>query len=1308
MPRWLKIVVLAGIVLAIVAGLGIWFIHGSYFQGRMAQVAADQVERASGLRLSFGRFQLSYRPLSADLYNVVVHGREPAGSPPLAFIPHVWVRLQIASLHPVAVHVTELDLDRPRIHLYRLANGGWNMPPPPVVIWPPAQPVFNLGLQHLRLSHGQLNFAHHAIPLEASLDGLRLQLQRIHGAYAGLFAFARGRMRGPLPAGVEQHARLKFTLWPNDVRIDDFTWSGNGSRLEARGMLHDLAAPRLTADYHATVDLAAWRAMFPRLSLLAGTLTAEGRGQWASRSWSTSGQFHAWGLRLAGPYAGTGTLESEGRFSAAPRGATLTDVALRGLGGEGRANIELAQWRELRVHARWRGMQLERAVALGTRFSKTKAKLPALAGTVSAQLSARLDLRHRARWSASGMMTITPPAANARGGATPFPLPIAAAASFALRPGAWSVRLEDLRIVAASFTLRANGTADSKGSSLQFAMASDDLALWQPYLSPWLPALPGSGGVARLGGKLRVEATLAGGLAQPILHAAVTLNGFRYGRVGADQLQAIATITPQTARLGELTWRLGSATFNAQGEIGLTDFQPTAGSPLDSSVRGQDLSLARMEQWAGLAWPIRGQLGMQLHFTGTIGNPAASGDAHMTAASLWGQPMQSLTARLALTPRSLAAPRFTAVMAGGRITGEGQYDWRSGTFRLAARSAALQLSQIAVLQSPQLAISGQLSGQISGEGSLAHPRLIADLDAINLRGAGEDLGTLHAQINADGESAHLDAAVGLPNGRLTVAGTVGEQRPFEVNAKAQLTDYDIDVWLRRFTKARLTGHSRISGQITARGPLLRPADLLAEASFDPLHLSLESVSLINAGPVRVSLQHGTVKLAEAHIVGPDTDFRFAGQAQLSGAGAISGTADGHISLAIIHALHPTTHASGDLTLAARLGGTWRKPAIDGSLVVANASLAEEDLPLAFEHIEGRLNFNGNRVEIAHLTASTGGGEISISGSLARAPSGFVVSLEASGTNLRIRYQGISATSDLRLRLDGQRGSALLSGQAELNRLGLMPNFDFAIFLANRGAAAPSLTSNSFLEKIRLDVHLITGPQVEVATGAARLQFQADLRARGTLANPVLLGRASISEGEIRFAGNEYTVSKGEVTFANPFRIQPVIDFGLSTTVQQYDITLNIAGPADKLNITYRSDPPLSSRDIVGLLATGHTQESQAAAYQESSSAFVGQSEQLLSLALDNLLQSRVERMFGVTQIQVNPNAGGMLGTGQATVTVAQQISRNLKVTYTQNLASSSQDIVEVDWTLSRHLGITVSRDQFGLYGISFHFRHRAR
>jgi hypothetical protein len=130
--------------------------------------------------------------------------------------------------------------------------------------------------------------------------------------------------------------------------------------------------------------------------------------------------------------------------------------------------------------------------------------------------------------------------------------------------------------------------------------------------------------------------------------------------------------------------------------------------------------------------------------------------------------------------------------------------------------------------------------------------------------------------------------------------------------------------------------------------------------------------------------------------------------------------------------------------------------------------------------------------------------------------------------------------------------------------------------------------------------------------------------------------------------------------------------------------------------------------VVALLATGQPTQATSTLAGGGSNSFSG-SEQLLGQALNNVVAGRLQRLFGVTQVQINPNSGPLGTTGSGgTVTIQQQVARNLKLTYTQNLASSSQDIIQVDWTISRYLGITLNRDQFGLYGLKFTFRHRAR
>ncbi|MGH9527065.1 MAG: translocation/assembly module TamB domain-containing protein, partial [Terriglobales bacterium] len=529
---------------------------------------------------------------------------------------------------------------------------------------------------------------------------------------------------------------------------------------------------------------------------------------------------------------------------------------------------------------------------------------------------------------------------------------------------------------------------------------------------------------------------------------------------------------------------------------------------------------------------------------------------------------------------------------------------------------------------------------------------------------------------------------------------------------AQFQDYDVDVLLRRFTTARPGGHSRISGQVTLQGPLQRPAALVAQANLGPIQLALGGgpaggrFVLRNQGLIRVALAHQILTLAPAHIVGPETNFTLAGTADLGASGRLRGAANGNVNLELLHQLDASVHSSGEITLAASLSGTLRQPEVAGLLGIHNASVAQEQLPVAFDDINGELRFTGQHVTIQRLTARTGGGQLVISGFAARTAQGFTVAVEARGRGLRVRYQGLSGAGNLDLRLDGNQRQMLLSGDVELTQVALAPNFDFALFLANQRAAVSPPAANSWLDRVHLQVHVVTGPSVGIAISTARVEFQADLHVRGTLANPVLLGRISASEGEILFAGQTYKVAKAEVTFSNPFRIQPLLDVSLTTTVQQYHLTLNINGPADRLDITYRSDPPLTTSDIIALLATGQTQEASNIASAQSTTGFAGQGEQLLGRAFESLVSSRLQRIFGVTQIQFNPNAQGIGPTAQTTVTIAQQVRQNLKIIYTQNLTNSTEDIIRVDWALTPSFGVTVSRSQFGLYGLSLHFSQR--
>ena len=104
---------------------------------------------------------------------------------------------------------------------------------------------------------------------------------------------------------------------------------------------------------------------------------------------------------------------------------------------------------------------------------------------------------------------------------------------------------------------------------------------------------------------------------------------------------------------------------------------------------------------------------------------------------------------------------------------------------------------------------------------------------------------------------------------------------------------------------------------------------------------------------------------------------------------------------------------------------------------------------------------------------------------------------------------------------------------------------------------------------------------------AQLEADANLRIRGTAEHPILF--IDVLSGDLFLRDNHYHVSRGDLNFANPFRLNPVINVEATTTIQQYEITLNFTGEASKLSLSYRSDPPLPANDIITLLALGETQ-----------------------------------------------------------------------------------------------------------------------
>jgi translocation and assembly module TamB len=154
---------------------------------------------------------------------------------------------------------------------------------------------------------------------------------------------------------------------------------------------------------------------------------------------------------------------------------------------------------------------------------------------------------------------------------------------------------------------------------------------------------------------------------------------------------------------------------------------------------------------------------------------------------------------------------------------------------------------------------------------------------------------------------------------------------------------------------------------------------------------------------------------------------------------------------------------------------------------------------------------------------------------------------------------------------------------------------------------------------------------------------------------------------------------------------------VTTTINQFNLTMNFVGPIDRMRTTYTSDPPLAPLDIINLLATGQTTEA-ASTGTNPESVVAGQ--------LTSQLSNRVQKLAGISSLTIDPNVGGAQGNGGGRLAVQQRVTKNLFFTFSTDLTSSTGAIVQVEYQATKRFAVSTIRDQNGGYSVEVKLHKR--
>jgi translocation and assembly module TamB len=860
----------------------------------------------------------------------------------------------------------------------------------------------------------------------------------------------------------------------------------------------------------------------------------------------------------------------------------------------------------------------------------------------------------------------------------------------------------------------------SASSSLHFSVSTSSLIDWLPLVSAvrgpeMFPVV--------LNGKATLTGKMTGSLVSPEIEGSLAVENFdlttretagkRQLRTHWDTLSTSLQLSFQNFAFHDAHLQRDDTSAEFDGSATLQHGHLVGDSVVHLRGNFYNADVATLQAMVGFLYPVSGRADLYADAEGTLADPRVDGQIHLTNALAYGESIQQFDSSFHLDSSGIAFGDVHLFHDNAVITGSAAYNPSGETFRFDLAGKNLDVFHIPQISSASANLGGYADFALKGSGTPSAPSINGNVHIRDLTLDEELIGDLDLQAVTEGSQLHLTGTSQFRHGSLGVRGSVELRKEYPMNLSFQMDQFDLDPLWHHYHRGKLAENSSAGGALTVRGPLGKPGLWTADGNLNALALQIENVKVRNQGPVLFSVANETLRLQQLHLVGDGTDVQAHGTVQLSGEGSLDLAANGQADLKLLSSFNPNFTASGDVLVNLAVAGTIGNPVPQGSIQVTNSSLAYAGLPSGLTDLNGSLLFTGDHVHIEKLAARTGGGMVDLKGDASFANQQLTFNLNATAKDVRMRYPpGVSSTADAQLQWTGSRAASELSGEISVNKIAITPGFDFSAYLDRTRQLASVATANSPLGTIKLDVHVQTAPELQMRTAIARLSGDADLRIRGSVGHPAVLGHADILEGQATFHGTRFTLERGDITFANPVAIEPQLNLQASTRVRDYDLNITITGTPDRgLSINYRSEPPLPKSDIVALLALGRSNEESAQLQGQGSQADFSDeaTAQILSQALNNTVTSRFQRLFGASNIKIDPQglttATNPISNGPQ-ITIEQEFVNHISLIYSTNVSQTSEQIIQGEYYVNRNISTVGTRDQNGV--VSFDLRARSR
>jgi TamB, inner membrane protein subunit of TAM complex len=1289
------------VVFLVLAGYAVW--NSERFQTLFQGVSQARLSEALGRPVTFRTVEFRFLPPAVRLADVRIGNDPRLGKEPFLRADEVSIGGGI-SLSGQELRLGRIRAVRPKIALVQFPDGSWNLPPG--INRPARKGGLKVRVGEVVVQQGKFDLAGRKMEIDVALQDFTGDLASIgEDHYSGALTSRRMTLRLPDAEPIVSDLSTRFHMEPaRGIVFEAVRLNGSFGSLDVTGAIETGGTRKTTLVASGGVSITEIERIFhSHLGFLGdGRITAR-------VEIPAGGEFRIAGHVASREIDAKGFLLQNVEASVDARPGELVARIERAVyaGGEANGVVRIGNLvqkpRSFTIALEGRGLSLERFFA--------DLDLPGIGLSGAADVTLALRFPEEAgieHADGGGTLELHPgPAASIVAGR--HGLPTGGSGPLSIANGRIGFEGVTLKLPQSTIDLTGGLRIGEWKPDFDFVLKSRDLSEVDRFYQNIVAATGGRPEPLGVGGTGEANGHLAGAWGNPDATVQFSAEDALWAGVRFGSVRGTADVRDGAFYFRPLRAYEGDASLSLEGMV---RFREARGQPkLDLQVAAHEYPLERLLDYLDFDYPVKGFVSGSFPIAGSTSSLSGGGPITLSQAEIWGQQVPVVTGRVLFSPGRFELADVRAELKGGMVGGGGSIQIAEKTFEARFAGDAVPLEAITALSDVSKDISGKLSFQANGSGEIARPNLTVTATLADA--------TIFGHKIPDAEEPRLEARLvrGDLNGSVTVAdrwNVTASGNLFEPGSRVRvdLNARDLAAFLL-FTPLRLEPGR--GGSLAVHGELRLPASAKEFLSgvFTVTEARLDFPDrpgvLRTSGDVRISLGSQKLVFNEFHAVGEGTDLKIQGSVDLTPAHALSVTVAGPIDASLVALAVPGTDLQGRLSVQLAAAGTVSAPDLSGSVRIENGRYRLTGLTQIVDDVDGVISLHGSRAEIDGIRARVGGGDLFAAGSVNLKG----LSISDFRLTIQARHVAVRYPQDMRLVLDadlvatGTPGSGqIVRGEVTLLRGTYSRDFDVTLAsLLERSRPSGAVAAREpWKEETALEIRIVSAAALEVRNNVARLTAEVDLVARGTVAQPVLLGQILFDEGgRITFRDVQYEIESGTVTFANTARLAPIIDLRARAEVKGYDLVVNLVGTWPRIQSTFTSDPPLSDEAVIGLLLTGAEPNQRTGT--DTTQSLVSAASGIVAGALAGGVTRPTQRLFRLDRFQIDPVFTGSQLTDIRS-TVGKQITPNLLVTYSQSLNSDKESVVQLEWRITNSIVLRALRDENGVYSIDVRRRQR--